>query len=62
MISITPPSISPSLETYNQWIPIWTFYNRHDQIAFDKKVLEAFSKYCGENEIHVDLGSGILMI
>ena len=61
-LSIGTPSIPPCPETNNMWFPLFVFYNKHDQIIFEKKVLEALSIYCGEHNIPLDLGSGILHV
>jgi hypothetical protein len=61
-ISINAPSLPPNPETYNKWFEIWEFYNKHDQLVFEKKVLEAFETYCKERSIPLDFGSGIMIM
>ena len=59
-ISVSSPANPPSPENNNTWYKIMDFYSKHDQQVFEKKVLEAFAKYCRENDIPLDLGSGML--
>jgi len=61
-ISISPPAIPPCPETNNMWFRIIDFYSKHDQLIFEKKVLEALSVYLKENNMTCDLGSGVLMV
>jgi len=61
-IAISPPTIPLDPETNTSWFRIMDFYNKHDQIIFEKKVLEALPIYCKEHNIPLDLGSGILLV